>query len=326
MKTTFLFALALITSVIRIQYQNGMKAKAPVQGKEILLIGTMHTVPKIVKRSYKPMLRFAKKYNPQAIYVESPMPNDSISWKYLKKGWSKGYQKFYKLSDSLQQSFQFDLLKFNAILKKTYSEISHKELDYMINCFGYKRDNGNYELYSYIKKHGIYGAKSPTRHEDGDLTFKLALDLNIKKLYNMDDQRTNKEYHKAWKGCAREGRHNGDNKINQTMNKKEYNTAILPAIFRKLGKHTNKRKSLIRLHKLASFTYVKNTTKNCVLGQQYWNERNLRMSINIGEQVLASTHKRNMVIVGASHVIGLEKYLKKKYPSIKIILMNDYVF
>jgi len=29
--------------------------------QEILIIGTMHTVPKIVKRSYKPMLRFAKK-------------------------------------------------------------------------------------------------------------------------------------------------------------------------------------------------------------------------------------------------------------------------
>jgi len=49
------------------------------QEKEVLFIGTMHTVPKIVKNSYKPLLKKALKYHPEAIYVESPLANDTIS-------------------------------------------------------------------------------------------------------------------------------------------------------------------------------------------------------------------------------------------------------
>ena len=111
--------------------------------QEVLLMGTMHTVPKIVKKSYQPMLRYAKKYNPQAIYVESPMADDSQSWEYLKAGWSKGYQKFFKMSDSLQQSFDFDTAKFDQILSKNHSQMTQDDLSYLINSFIYKRDNGN---------------------------------------------------------------------------------------------------------------------------------------------------------------------------------------
>ncbi|MGO4913811.1 hypothetical protein [Leeuwenhoekiella sp. W20_SRS_FM14] len=95
-----------------------------------------------------------------------------------------------------------------------------------------------------MKKYGVDGSKKPTRHEDGDLTAKLALELNIKRLKSMEDQQTNKEYHSAWQGCAKDGRENGDNAINKKMNKKDYNSAIIPALFRGLGMHVNKRKSL----------------------------------------------------------------------------------
>jgi hypothetical protein len=292
--------------------------------QEILIIGTMHTVPKIVKHSYKPMLKFAKNYKPEAIYVESPMANDSISWEYLKKGWSKGYQQFYKLSDSLQKSFNFNEAKFNTIIHKHFEDMSDEDLDYLIKSFIYKRDNGNFELYSYIKKHGIKGTKKPTRHEDGDLTYKLALFMNYKKVINMDDQQTNKEYHTAWSKCSKEGVENGNNNANSKLYKKNYNSAILPAIFRGLGKHTNKRKSLQQLHDMASFSYVVTDTDGCKEGRKYFDERNMRMAKNIATQVLASEKTRNVVIVGAAHVIGLEKEFKEKYPNLKVILMNEY--
>ena len=291
--------------------------------KEVLIIGTMHVVPKIVKKSYKPLLRRTKKYNPQAIYVESPMANDSISWEYLKNGWSKNYQKFYKLSDSLKSSFDFSEMEFNSILAKDHSEMTSKDVDYLINSFAYKRDNGNHEYYSYIKKYGVNGAKKPTRHEDGDLTFKLALRLGHKLVFNMDDQRTNGEYHSAWSKCSKEGRSNGNNAVNAKLNKKSYNSAMVPAIFRGLGKHTNKRKSLERLHTMSSFSYVIKDTEGCKEGRRYWRERNERMANNIAEQVLASDNERSVVIVGASHVIGLEKAFKKNYPNLKIKLMNE---
>lgn len=49
------------------------------QEKELLIIGTMHTVPKIVKNSYKPLLDHAAEYKPEAIYVEYIHPNDTLS-------------------------------------------------------------------------------------------------------------------------------------------------------------------------------------------------------------------------------------------------------
>lgn len=316
--------LLLIVSIICFSCSTAQNSNELKKGeKEILLVGTMHTVPKIVKNSYRPMLKFAKKYQPEAIFVESPMPSDTLSWDYLKKGWSKGYQWFYKLSDSLRQSFPYDALKFNTILKKEHKDMSTEELDFLIRSFGYLRDNANHEYYSYIKKHGVQGAKKPTRHEDGDLTYKLALYLGMKKLNNMDDQRTNGKYHKAWRKCVQEGKSNGNNEIISKLNKKDYNKAIFPAVMGNLGKHTNKRSSLERLHKMSSFTYAKVMTPGCIEGERYWDERNRRIAKNIATQVLEANHQRNIVIVGASHIIGLEKELKKNYPTLKVTLLND---
>ncbi len=316
MKTRITIIIVFILSIFNLSSQEYQQ--------EILIVGTMHTVPKIVKNSYKPMLRFAKKYKPEAIFVESPMANDSISWKYLKNGWSKGYQKFYKLSDSLQKTFNYNDKKFNATIRKDFSSMNDRDLDYLIKSFIYKRDNGNYELYTYLKKYGVNGSKKPTRHEDGDLTYKLAIAMNHKKVINMDDQQTNKEYHLAWNKCSKEGVKNGNNTANSKLYKKSYNSAILPAVFRKLGKHTNKRKSLQQLHDMASFSYVIKDTEGCKEGRKYFDERNMRMAKNIAEQILASKKTKNIIIVGAAHVIGLEKEFIKNYPNLKVILMNEY--
>ncbi|MBF8149524.1 hypothetical protein ITJ86_06420 [Winogradskyella sp. F6397] len=310
-------------AIITVLFMSSLTGNAQDTQKEIVIVGTMHKVPNIVKRSYKPMLRRAKNYNPTAIYVESPQGKDSLSWDYLKDGWSKSYKAFYYLSDSLQQVFTPNLDKYNAILDKEFSVMTSEDLEYLITTFAYRRDNANYEFYSYIKTYGIDGPKKPTQHEDGDLTFKLALHQNIKLLQSMDDQQTNKEYHEAWTKCNKEGRSNGNNAINIKMNKKAYNSAILPAIFRGLGKHTNKRKSLEQLHKSSSFTYVTVQTEGCTEGERYWNERNMRMAKNISEQVTASNSQRNIVIVGAAHVIGLEKELKENYPDLRVVLVSE---
>jgi hypothetical protein len=316
MKTQITFIVSLLVFTLALTSQN--------KQQEILIIGTMHTVPKIVKNSYKPMLKFAKNYKPETIYVEAPMPNDSISWEYLKNGWSKGYQKFYKLSDSLQKTFNYNESKFNTIIHKKTKNMNDDDLNYLIKSFIYKRDNGNFELYSYIKKHGIKGAKKPTRHEDGDLTYKLALYMDHNKVINIDDQQTNKEYHTAWSKCGKEGVKNGNNAANSKLYKKNYNNAILPAIFRGLGKHTNKRKSLQQLHDMASFSYVVKDTEGCKEARKYFDERNMRITQNIANEVIKSKKVRNIVIIGAAHVIGLEKEFKKNYPNFKIILMNEY--
>ena len=316
MKTQITFITVLFLSIFVLSAQN--------KQKEVLIIGTMHTVPKIVKHSYKPMLKLAKKYNPEAIYVESPMANDSISWEYLKKGWSKGYRKFYKLSDSLQKNFNFNQLKFDAIIKKSFIKMNTSDLDYLVTSFAYKRDNGNYGFYKYIKKYGIKGSKKPLRHEDEDLSYKLALSKNQKMIHNIDDQQTNKEYHNAWSKCSKEGRKNGNNKANSKLYKKNYNSAIIPAIFRRLGKHTNKPKSLQQLNDMASFSYVIKDTEGCKEGRKYFNQRNMRITKNIANKVTKLGKQRNIVIIGAAHVVGLQKEFKENYPNLKVILMNEY--
>ncbi|MDD7914015.1 DUF5694 domain-containing protein [Polaribacter ponticola] len=316
MKSQITLITALFLSIFILSAQN--------KQQEVLIIGTMHTVPKIVKNSYKPMLRFAKNYKPEAIFVEAPMAKDSISWEYLKNGWSKGYQNFYKKSSSLQNSFNFNESKFNRIINKHFKDMNDEDLKYLIKSFIYKRDNGNFELYSYLKKHGIKGAKKATRHEDGDLTYKLALFMNHKRVINIDDQQTNKEYHNAWDKCRKEGTKNGNNLANSKLYKKNYNGAIFPAIFRGLGKHTNKRKSLQQLHDMASFSYVVKKTKGCNDGKKYFDERNMRITKNIAQHIVNSKKHRNVVIIGAAHVIGLEKEFKENYPSLKVILMNEY--
>ena len=316
MKTQLTFIAALFLSIFILSAQN--------KPQEVFIIGTMHTVPKIVKNSYKPMLRLAKKYNPEAIYVESPMANDSISWEYLKNGWSKGYQNFYKLSDSLQKHFNFNEAKFNSILQKSFSYMNAEDLSYLVNGFAYQRDNGNYGFYKHLKKYGTKGAKKPLRHEDEDLTYKLALAMNQKKIINIDDQQTNKEYHIAWRKCSNEGIKNGNNAANSKLYKKNYNSAILPAIFRGLGKHTNKPKSLQQLHDMASFSYVIEDTDGCKEGRKYFDERNMKITKNIANQVIASKKTRNIVIIGAAHVVGLQKEFQQNYPELKVILMNAY--
>lgn len=139
----------------------------------------------------------------------------------------------------------------------------------------------------------------------------------------MDDQQTNRQYHDAWKKCAQEGRTNGGNAINKKLNKKDFNSAIIPALFRGLGMHINKRKSVERWHQLASFTYVQNQTEGCSIEELYWGERNERMAKNLGDQIMNGSDKKNVVIVGASHVLGLEKELKENYPDLKVKLINE---
>jgi len=291
--------------------------------KEILIIGTSHTVPKIVKHSYNKILRRAKTYNPDKIFVESPQANDDESWEYLKNGWSKGYQRFYKLSDSLQQHYTFNEKNHIALLDKTFDQLSKEDLKTLIDNFAYLRDNANNKFYRYILKYGIEGAKKPTRHEDGDVTFKLALAKGQRLLYAMDYQAKNGLYHTAWKQCAIDGRSNGDNEINSKINKRDYNRAIIPAIFGRVQLYTNSEASLNRLHSASSFEYVKHKTKACTDGTKYWRLRNEGMVHNIATEVMNSNSKRNIVLVGASHVIGMEKAFKELYPNLKVRLLRD---
>ena len=74
---------------------------------------------------------------------------------------------------------------------------------------------------------------------------------------------------------------------------------------------------------MSSFSYVVEDTQGCKDGRRYWNERNSRMAKNIAHQIMKSENERNIVIVGAAHIIGLEKELKENYPNLKVKLAYE---
>ncbi|MEL6944978.1 MAG: hypothetical protein AAFO82_20165, partial [Bacteroidota bacterium] len=98
MRTLIFIASLLLASPLFAQTQ-----------KEVYIIGTMHTVPKIVKNSYKPLLKEAKKYNPDAIYVERVRAEDSLSLKNY-------YPRFLHFSDSISTVLDVDAIKFNNLM------------------------------------------------------------------------------------------------------------------------------------------------------------------------------------------------------------------
>lgn len=275
---------------------------------EIYIIGTMHQVPKIVQNSYKPLLRNAVKYAPQAIFVENPTAEDTISWEYLKNGWSSAYKQFSMMSDSAKQHTDFDKQQHERLLSIDTHLLSEVDLTTLMQGFVYLRDFANYDYYRYIRRYGINGSKKALGHED-DLSFKLALQLGMKKVYAMDDQQTNKQYHQAWQACMRDGAKNGDNKINRRLNRKDYIASVFPALLGRLGKHNNSKGALMRMHQLNSYRYVKHNTDACSLGTKYWDERNYRIAQNILAQVRSAQTSKNLVVIGAGHVIGLREAL-----------------
>ncbi len=304
-KVALLFLVTSVSYATRAQEQ-----------KEVLLIGTMHTVPKIVKNSYKPMLRKAKKYNPEAIYVERVLKTDSISLAYY-------YKNFLVYSDSIARQFTPNKEAIKKLNGKELSQMSVADFAYLKDYYCVERDFANFKYYQYLERYGIEGKKKPSRNENDDLSHLLAIDQGLRIIYSMDDQQTNDLYSKNWRACAKLGKENGDAKRLKKMYKKDYRADVRSCLTQSLGHKTNKIKHLETYHQMNSFRYVSQESEACSLGTKYWDLRNEKMAKHIGEQVQNKESIRNVVIVGAGHIIGLKESLVQNYPDIKIILFND---
>lgn len=304
MKTIYLLLCSLIT------------IPAFGQEKEVLLIGTMHTVPNIVKNSYRPLLKFAEKYDPDAIYVETIRPDDSLSLAIHAK-------KFIATSDSVAEFFVKNEERFALLNETPLSQFTVGDFELMARTYLVQKDQANYSYYRYLATYGVEGSEEPLRHEDTDLTARLAIALDMKYIFSMDDQQGYVEYHEAWEKCVEAGAKNGDNKINNQISRKIYVSSIVPALLGRLGQNTNRMKSLRRYHLVNSFRYVQTPTCDCEDGTTYWDERNARMAANIAEQVMLQSHEKNIVIVGAGHLVGIAEALQQNHPELSIRMMYD---
>ena len=292
------------------------------QSKEVLIIGTMHEVPKVLKNAYKPLYKKALSYKPDRIYVETAMPNDSISWHYLKKGYSKFLREFSNLSDSLKTNYTFDYKEFNQALDKDLNKMSNQDLKILIKGFAYMKDAPNFSYYKLIEKYGLE-FKRKFRREGQDLTAKLAIALGHKKVFATDDQRTNREFHINWKKCENETEGTEFEKVGKKISKRITRRMIFPSLLGKYGIATNKRENLEDLNLLSGMHYSKGANESCDLAIDFFEQRNQRIVNNLGTQIEKSNSKKSILIIGASHVVGVVEELKKQFPKVKVLTLNE---
>lgn len=286
------------------------------QEKELLIIGTMHTVPTIVKNSYKPLLNHAVKYEPEAIYVEYIHPDDTLSINVYTP-------KFLEKSDSLRQKYQSDEKHFIKIKDKKLADLTENDFRFLSKAYFLKRDKANYEYYKYLSLYGIGGAEKPLRNENDDLTFKLAAKMGITYLFPIDYHQSDKEYYKAWDNALRESEKNGDIKILNKLIKKNKRGQVIASLLGKLGKHTNSLNTINRYYLINSFRFANHSNVYTDLVEEYWEQRNQRMAENIVANIMTKPYKKNVLIVGAGHVISLSNALKTICPGLKVILMCE---
>ena len=286
------------------------------QEKKLLIIGTMHEVPSIVSHSYRPLLRYAKKYKPEAIFVEDIRPDDTLSLKNFTP-------RFLKIADSISHVNTLDEQRFNDLRSKNLAEMDAADFEFLSEAYLQMRDRANYTYYDYLKTYGIAGPKKPLRKENGDLIFPLAISMGITELLPVDDHQTEPKYQRAWRSAMKASSGTDDGKILAKMIKKDSRSRVWPALWGRLGKHTNKPATLQRFYQMNSCRYVTKPNEYSQAVQQLWDARNHRIAENIADQMKAHPYHKGILIIGAGHVISVKEMLRQVYPELQVRLMYE---
>ena len=307
---------AILTSVLMVSCLYGQETGEQHVPKELLIIGTMHEVPSIVSRSYRPLLKYAKYYKPEAIYTEDIRPDDTLSLKNFTP-------KFQSIADSLFQVEGIDEERFLELKKKRLSELNLDDYSFLAQTYLKKRDRANYSYYNYLKTYGMAGSKKALRNENGDLTIPLAIAIGITELIPVDDHKAEKEYQRAWNKSLKAIRGTDDDIVLTKLFKRDRHKRVWPALCGKLGKYTNKPETLNRYYLINSCRYVSNQNESTDAVRQLWDGRNRRIAENLAEQIKMRPCSRNILIIGAGHVISVKEMLKQIYPELQVKLMYD---
>lgn len=287
------------------------------QEKELVIVGTMHGVPNIVKSSYKPMYKRAAKYNPERIFVEYAPGWDTMSVAF-------SYRKFNYISDSLSKENTIDQNLIDDILNKDLSKMTRADFKELITYFYIKKDLGNTKYYQYLAGYGVNGSKKPIQDENGDVSFRLAASKNMKMVTPVDYQYSNKYYYKYWSKCDSVSRADGSiKKLNKMIKKVTWASRFGVLFGGGLAKHTNKRKTYERYHKMNSFRYRDTPCSECEKGAYWWDFRNEKIADNVAREMAEGSSTKNLLVIGAGHIEGLKQIFENKYPNLKIKLLYE---
>lgn len=286
--------------------------------KEVVIIGTMHGVPKLTKNAYRPMLKKAKDYQPEAIFVERPQASDSVSFRNY-------FPEMAARIDSIREVSDVDMEAVKEAQKKSLSEMQVADFK-LLNSYHYQNyDYANAEYYSYLAKFGLEGSKKPGRNENKDLTAKLGIAMGLTEIHSMDNQWYYEEYAKGWSACSKADRvdkDKGRKRITRQLIGSTFK-GVFSALFGRLGAYVNAKKTTELYHKANSFRYREISCEACEEGTKYWDLRNQGMARNIGNQIRSNDNTRNVVVVGAGHLVGLQEVLEREFPDIKVRLYRE---
>lgn len=286
------------------------------QEKELLIIGTMHTVPNIVSHSYRPLLKYAKAYKPEAIFTEDIRPDDTLSMRNFTP-------RFLNIADSLRKTRTIDERRFQTLKSKQLSEMNTADFEFLADAYLLKRDRANYNYYKYLKNYGTAGPKKPLQNENGDLIAPLAIAMGLTELIPVDDHQTESEYQQAWRQAMKSIQGTGNDAILAKLMKQDSRKRVWPALRGKLGKHTNHQKTLQRFYLINSCRYATHPNESTDAVRELWDARNLRIAKNLTEQIKSKPYQRSILIIGAGHVLSVRDMLKEVYPELKVKLMCD---
>lgn len=289
---------------------------AAAQEKELLIIGTMHEVPNIVSHSYKPLLKYATKYGPEAIFVEDIHPDDTLSLKNFTP-------RFLALADSLSLVCPIDEQRFQDLRAKHLADMDSSDYAFLANAYLQMRDRANYTYYDYLKTYRTVGAKKPLRRENEDLIFPLAISMGITELLPVDDHQAEPEYQRAWNTAMKACKDTDDESMLIKLIKKDRRSCILPAIMGRLGIFTNRPSTLQRYYQINSCRYYTVPNEYSQAVQKLWDDRNYRIATNIAEQLRALPYHKSILVIGAGHVISVREMLKQVYPELRVVLMYE---
>jgi hypothetical protein len=232
------------------------------------------------------------------------------------------YPKFLHLVDSLRNVWELDSHQLAQAECKALNNMQKADFSIMKQKYILEGDHANAQFYRYLEKYGLEGSPKPSQEEDGDLTAKLAIHLGLKELRSMDNQWHRPEYHRAWAACNKADRKDGEVKKLKKIYRSLIRTEITAGLFGRVGMYTNNPKIMTKYHIINSFRYRETDCEPCVEGRELWDARNLQMARNIGDQIRENSQTRNIVIVGAGHVIGLQEVLEREYPDITVKLLR----
>jgi len=281
------------------------------QQKEVLIIGTMHTVPSIVKRSYSPLLKKALKYQPEAILTEDIMPDDTLSLRNFTPN-------FLAKAEESAQLEAVDETRVKQLLSKSLTEMTHDDFVYLAKAFLQHKDRANYAYYNYLAEYGLQGSKKSLRNESDDVTHKLAIAMGLRQLLPIDSHHSDKEYNRSKYLAIVSGSDNGDLKLYNSLLKRNDRRQAFYGLTGRLGKFTNKPSTLEYYYLTNSIRYVKHPNEKTQEATALWDDRNLKMAEHIVQQMNATTSTRFVLIVGAGHVISLRNALNVLDPNIVV--------